>query len=216
MLGLNSSQILGTHYLTLNETLPTSGIIVIFGTSGAGKTSLISAINGPTQPRSGRVVLNDRILNGVESGICLAPEEHRVGYIFWDAHLSPHYKVRGNLCYGAAKGMAGQFDKLVALLSIEPPLDRLPDGLSDDEKQHVAIGRALLTVPELLLFDEPLAPLNIPCRRELLPYLQRLTCEINIPMLYVGHSFDKILHLVGKVMALENGQVKAFGSLGDV
>ena len=216
MLELNFSQTLGTHCQTLNETLPASGITAIFGVSGAGKTSLINAISGLTQPQSGRIVLNGRVLNDVENGICLTPEKRRVGYVFQDARLFPHYKVRGNLRYGMAKSMAGQFDKLVALLGIESLLDRLPGGLSGGEKQRVAIGRALLTAPELLLLDEPLASLDIPRKRELLPYLQRLAREINIPMLYVSHSLDEILHLADKVMVLENGQVKAFGSLEDV
>ena len=128
MLELNFSQTLGTHCLTLNETLPASGITAIFGVSGAGKTSLINAISGLTQ--SGRIVLNGRVLNDVENGICLTPEKRRVGYVFQDARLFPHYKVRGNLRYGMAKSMAGQFDKLVALLGIESLLDRLPGGLS--------------------------------------------------------------------------------------
>ncbi|MGD7780272.1 ATP-binding cassette domain-containing protein, partial [Escherichia coli] len=135
---------------------------------------------------------------------------------FQDARLFPHYKVRGNLRYGMAKSMVDQFDKLVALLGIEPLLDRLPGSLSGGEKQRVAIGRALLTAPELLLLDEPLASLDIPRKRELLPYLQRLTREINIPMLYVSHSLDEILHLADRVMVLENGQVKAFGALEEV
>lgn len=124
--------------------------------------------------------------------------------------------MRGNLRYGMAKSMVDQFDKLVALLGIEPLLDRLPGSLSGGEKQRVAIGRALLTAPELLLLDEPLASLDIPRKRELLPYLQRLTREINIPMLYVSHSLDEILHLADRVMVLENGQVKAFGALEEV
>ena len=124
--------------------------------------------------------------------------------------------MRGNLRYGMSKSMVDQFDKLVALLGIEPLLDRLPGSLSGGEKQRVAIGRALLTAPELLLLDEPLASLDIPRKRELLPYLQRLTREINIPMLYVSHSLDEILHLADRVMVLENGQVKAFGALEEV
>ncbi len=135
--------------------------------------------------------------------------------MFQDARLFPHYKVRGNLRYGMAKSMVNQFDKLVALLGIEPLLDRLP-AACPRRKQRVAIGRALLTAPELLLLDEPLASLDIPRKRELLPYLQRLTREINIPMLYVSHSLDEILHLADRVMVLENGQVKAFGALEEV
>ena len=216
MLELNFTQTLGTHRLDIHETLPASGITAVFGVSGAGKTSLINAISGLTQPEAGRIVLNGRVLNDVEKGICLTPEKRRVGYIFQDARLFPHYKVRGNLRYGMAKNMAGQFDKLVALLGIAPLLDRLPGSLSGGEKQRVAIGRALLTAPELLLLDEPLASLDIPRKRELLPYLQRLAREINIPMLYVSHSLDEILHLADKVLVLEDGRVKAFGNLEEV
>jgi len=216
MLELNFSQTLGTHCLQINESLPASGITAVFGVSGAGKTSLINAISGLTQPQKGRIVLNDRVLNDVEQGVCLAPEKRRIGYVFQDARLFPHYKVRGNLRYGMAKSMTDQFDKLVALLGIEPLLERLPGSLSGGEKQRVAIGRALLTAPELLLLDEPLASLDIPRKRELLPYLQRLAREINIPMLYVSHSLDEILHLADKVLVLEGGQVKAFGNLEEV
>lgn len=216
MLELNFSQTLGNHCLTINETLPANGITAIFGVSGAGKTSLINAISGLTRPQKGRIVLNGRVLNDAEKDICLTPEKRRVGYVFQDARLFPHYKVRGNLRYGMSKSMVDQFDKLVALLGIEPLLDRLPGSLSGGEKQRVAIGRALLTAPELLLLDEPLASLDIPRKRELLPYLQRLTREINIPMLYVSHSLDEILHLADRVMVLENGQVKAFGALEEV
>ncbi|MFU0446250.1 molybdenum ABC transporter ATP-binding protein ModC [Pseudocitrobacter faecalis] len=216
MLELNFSQTLGSHCLTIHESLPASGITAVFGVSGAGKTSLINAISGLTRPEKGRIVLNDRVLNDAEKGICLAPEKRRVGYVFQDARLFPHYKVRGNLRYGMAKSMESQFDKLVTLLGIEALLDRLPGSLSGGEKQRVAIGRALLTAPELLLLDEPLASLDIPRKRELLPYLQRLAREINIPMLYVSHSLDEILHLADKVLVLEAGQVKAFGNLEEV
>ncbi|MDQ4431434.1 molybdate transport system ATP-binding protein [Yokenella regensburgei] len=216
MLELNFTQTLGTCRLNINETLPASGITAVFGVSGAGKTSLINAISGLTRPQEGRIILNDRVLNDVEKGICLSPDKRRIGYVFQDARLFPHYKVRGNLRYGMAKSMAGQFDKLVELLGIEALLDRLPGSLSGGEKQRVAIGRALLTAPELLLLDEPLASLDIPRKRELLPYLQRLAREINIPMLYVSHSLDEILHLADKVLVLEAGSVKAFGNLEEV
>lgn len=216
MLELNFSQTLGTHRLQVAESLPASGITAIFGVSGAGKTSLINAISGLTRPEQGRIVLNERVLYDAEEKICLPPEKRRVGYVFQDARLFPHYNVLGNLRYGMAKSMSGQFDKLVTLLGIEPLLDRLPGGLSGGEKQRVAIGRALLTAPELLLLDEPLASLDIPRKRELLPYLQRMAREINIPVLYVSHSLDEILHLADKVMVLEAGTVKAFGNLEDV
>ena len=203
MLELDFTQTLGSHCLQIRETLPASGITAVFGVSGAGKTSLINAISG-------------RVLNDTSQRICLAPEQRRIGYVFQDARLFPHYKVRGNLQYGMAKSMVSQFDKLVDLLGIAPLLDRLPGRLSGGEKQRVAIGRALLTAPELLLLDEPLASLDIPRKRELLPYLQRLAQEIHIPMLYVSHSLDEIQHLADRVLVLEAGKVKAFGPLEEV
>ena len=157
MLELDFTQTLGTHCLQIRETLPASGITAVFGVSGAGKTSLINAISGLTRPQQGRIVLNGRVLNDVDKGICLAPEKRRIGYVFQDARLFPHYKVRGNLQYGMAKSMAAQFDKLVALLGIAPLLDRLPGGLSGGEKQRVAIARSLAMSPEVILFDEPTA-----------------------------------------------------------
>ncbi|RJT20007.1 molybdenum ABC transporter ATP-binding protein ModC [Buttiauxella izardii] len=216
MLELNFVQTLGDHRLAINETLPGQGITAVFGVSGAGKTSLINAISGLTRPQQGRIVLNDRVLSDAETKCFLAPEKRRIGYVFQDARLFPHYRVRGNLKYGMHRNASGQFDKLVALLGIEPLLERFPWSLSGGEKQRVAIGRALLTSPELLLLDEPLASLDIPRKRELLPYLQRLAREINIPMLYVSHSLEEILHLADKVLVLDGGEVKAFGNLEEV
>ena len=216
MLELDFTQTLGSHRLTINETLPADDTTAIFGVSGAGKTSLINAICGLTRPQEGRIVLNGRVLSDTQQDIFLPPEKRRIGYVFQDARLFPHYSVRGNLRYGMAKSMLPQFDKLVTLLGIEALLDRLPGSLSGGEKQRVAIGRALLTAPELLLLDEPLASLDIPRKRELLPYLQRLVREVSIPMLYVTHSLEEILHLANKVLVLEEGTVKAFGSLEDV
>ena len=120
MLELDFTQTLGSHCLQIRETLPASGITAVFGVSGAGKTSLINAISGLTRPQAGRIVLNGRVLNDTAQRICLAPEQRRIGYVFQDARLFPHYKVRGNLQYGMAKSMVSQFDKLVDLLGIAP------------------------------------------------------------------------------------------------
>lgn len=139
-----------------------------------------------------------------------AAEERRIGYVFQDARLFPHYRVRGNLQYGMAAGMRTQLNDILELLGIGPLLHRLPLTLSGGEKQRVAIGRALLTTPELLLMDEPLASLDLPRKRELLPYLERLAQDVNIPILYVSHSMDEILRLAEQVMVLDRGQVRAF------
>ncbi|MDQ1211836.1 molybdenum ABC transporter ATP-binding protein ModC [Pantoea anthophila] len=213
MLSLNFMQQQGDHHLAVDLQIPASGITAIFGVSGAGKTSLINAISGLTQPQRGRIALNDRLLFDAEQGISLPPEKRRIGYVFQDARLFPHYRVRGNLHYGMAPAMKAQFDTLVSLLGLEALLPRFPLSLSGGEKQRVAIGRALLTAPDMLLLDEPLASLDLPRKRELMPYLQKLAKQVDIPMLYVSHSLEEILQLADNVLVLDAGRVKAFGPL---
>ncbi|GME34633.1 molybdenum ABC transporter ATP-binding protein [Pantoea agglomerans] len=213
MLSLNFMQQQGEHQLEIDLQIPAKGITAIFGVSGAGKTSLINAISGLTQPQRGRIELNERLLFDAEQKIALPPEKRRIGYVFQDARLFPHYRVRGNLQYGMAPSMKAQFDSLVSLLGLEALLSRFPLSLSGGEKQRVAIGRALLTAPDMLLLDEPLASLDLPRKRELMPYLQKLTKQVDIPMLYVSHSLDEILHLADNVLVLDAGKVKAFGPL---
>lgn len=213
MLSLNFMQQQGDHQLEVDLQIPAKGITAIFGVSGAGKTSLINAISGLTQPQRGRIELNDRLLFDAEQKIALPPEKRRIGYVFQDARLFPHYRVRGNLQYGMAPSMKAQFDSLVSLLGLEALLSRFPLSLSGGEKQRVAIGRALLTAPDMLLLDEPLASLDLPRKRELMPYLQKLAKQVDIPMLFVSHSLDEILHLADNVLVLDAGKVKAFGPL---
>jgi molybdate transport system ATP-binding protein len=213
MLSLDFSQQLGKHQLEVNVQIPSRGITAIFGVSGAGKTSLINAISGLSQPQRGRIRLNDRLLFDADQRIALPPEKRRMGYVFQDARLFPHYRVRGNLQYGMSVKMKGQFDSLVALLGLEALLNRFPLSLSGGEKQRVAIGRALLTAPDILLMDEPLASLDLPRKRELMPYLQKLAKQLEIPLLYVSHSLEEILQLAENVLVLDEGKVKAFGPL---
>lgn len=213
MLSLNFMQQQGDHQLEIDLQIPAKGITAIFGVSGAGKTSLINAISGLTQPQRGRIQLNDRLLFDAEQKITLPPEKRRIGYVFQDARLFPHYRVRGNLQYGMAPAMKAQFDSLVSLLGLEALLPRFPLSLSGGEKQRVAIGRALLTAPDMLLLDEPLASLDLPRKRELMPYLQKLAKQVDIPMLYVSHSLEEILQLADNVLVLDAGKVKAFGPL---
>lgn len=213
MLSLNFMQQQGDHVLEVDLQIPAKGITAIFGVSGAGKTSLINAISGLTQPQRGRIQLHDRLLFDAEQKIALPPEKRRIGYVFQDARLFPHYRVRGNLQYGMAPAMKAQFDSLVSLLGLEALLLRFPLSLSGGEKQRVAIGRALLTAPDMLLLDEPLASLDLPRKRELMPYLQKLAKQVDIPMLYVSHSLEEILQLADNVLVLDAGKVKAFGPL---
>ncbi|MCK8564316.1 molybdenum ABC transporter ATP-binding protein ModC [Yersinia ruckeri] len=216
MLELDFTQQLGDLTLQVSAELPAQGITAIFGLSGAGKTSLINVVGGLTRPQQGRVVLNGRVLVDVEKQRYLPPEKRKVGYVFQDARLFPHYRVRGNLQYGMAASMRAQFDTIVNLLGIAPLLSRFPMTLSGGEKQRVAIGRALLTAPELLLMDEPLASLDLPRKQELMPYLERLSQDVNIPILYVSHSMDEILRLADRVMVMDAGKIRAMGGLEEV
>ncbi|MGV8003035.1 molybdenum ABC transporter ATP-binding protein ModC [Photorhabdus temperata subsp. temperata] len=216
MLELDFEQQLGDLHLQVDTQLSSEGITAVFGLSGAGKTSLINVIAGLLRPQKGRVVLNDHVLVDIEKGICLPPEQRRIGYVFQDARLFPHYRVKGNLQYGMSPVMKPEFDSIINLLGIEHLLSRFPLTLSGGEKQRVAIGRALLTAPELLLMDEPLASLDLPRKRELLPYLERLSQDVKIPILYVSHNLDEILRLAENVIVMDNGKVRATGKLAEV
>ncbi|WP_213992057.1 molybdenum ABC transporter ATP-binding protein ModC [Sodalis sp. dw_96] len=216
MLQIDIRQRLGDFSLEVTADVPAKGITAIFGVSGAGKTSLINVIVGLTRPQQGRIILNDRTLFDTDRRIFLPPEKRRVGYVFQDGRLFPHYRVRGNLFYGMAPSMRPQFDGIIALLDIGHLLKRYPATLSGGEKQRVAIGRALLSAPEILLMDEPLASLDLLRKRELMPYLERLAKEVEIPVLYVTHSLEEILQLAERVLILDNGKLKAFGALEEV
>ncbi|MDR0806299.1 MAG: molybdenum ABC transporter ATP-binding protein ModC [Enterobacteriaceae bacterium] len=216
MLTLNFKQRLGDLGLEIAVNVPGNGITAVFGLSGAGKTSLINAVSGLTCPDSGEIILNDRVLVDCAHNIFLPPEKRRIGYVFQDARLFPHYSTKGNLQYGMTPAMANQFDSIVELLGIGHLLKRFPMTLSGGEKQRVAIGRALLTEPELLLMDEPLASLDVPRKRELIPYLEKLASDVNIPILYVTHSMEEILRLAAQVIILDAGKVIASGELENV
>lgn len=216
MLDIDICQTLGNITLAVNTRLPASGISAIFGLSGAGKTSLINAIAGLTSAAQGRIVLNDRVLLDSAKGIHLAPEKRGIGYVFQDTRLFPHYRVRGNLQYGMAAEMQTQFDDIVQLLGIDALLSHFPHSLSGGEKQRVAIGRALLSAPDILLMDEPLASLDLPRKHELMPYLERLVQDVNLPILYVSHSLMEIKRLAHYILLLDKGKVCASGPLSQV
>lgn len=216
MLVLDFEQQLGDLSMVINTELASDRITAVFGLSGAGKTSFINVIGGLTKPQKGRIELNGHTLVNIEKRICLPPEKRKIGYVFQDARLFPHYRIRGNLRYGMARGMEDQFDSIVELLGIGHLLNRLPMTLSGGEKQRVAIGRALLTAPDILLMDEPLASLDLPRKRELLPYLEKMAQDISIPILYVSHSLDEILRLAEDVVILEKGRILAQGPLEEV
>lgn len=195
-------------------------LIALFGHSGSGKTSLINLIGGLARPDEGRIVVNGRVLVDVEAGIFVPAHKRRIGYVFQDARLFPHMTVMQNLRYGrfftpAAERYA-DFDAVIGLLGIGHLLDRRPGLLSGGEKQRVAIGRALVASPRLILMDEPLASLDEARKAEILPYIEKLRDEANIPIVYVSHSIAEVARLATDVVALAGGRATTSGLAGSV
>ncbi len=194
------------------------GVTALFGPSGAGKTSVINMVAGLLRPDAGRIAVNGLCLFDSGRGIDLPPERRRIGYVFQDGRLLPHLTVRANLAYGMRLTPAHQrfvtFDAVVDLLGIGHLLDRRPARLSGGEKQRVAIGRALLTSPAMLLMDEPLASLDAARKAEVLPFIMRLSREYTVPILYVSHMKGEILSLADRLVIMANGRVVACGDPG--
>ncbi|MGY0560971.1 molybdenum ABC transporter ATP-binding protein [Luteimonas sp. A277] len=182
-------------------------ILALVGPSGAGKTSVLNAIAGLLRPQAGRIEVDGRVLYDSARSINLPAHRRQVGYVFQDARLFPHLDVRGNLLYGrhAPRGQARRFDldTVVGLLGIGSLLERRTANLSGGEAQRVAIGRALLSQPELLLFDEPLSALDEARREELIPWLLRVRDEIRLPMLYVSHHAEEVRRLASAIHRLD-------------
>lgn len=213
MLKINVRKQLGNLSLVADLQIPAQGVTALFGLSGSGKTSLINLVGGLSHPDQGIISLNDRVLVDKSKNICIPAHQRKIGYVFQDARLFPHYSVKGNLCYGNKKIAQDKFEQIVSLLGIEHLLKRYPITLSGGEKQRVAIGRALLTDPEILLMDEPLSALDLPRKHELMSYLENLSQQIQIPILYVTHSLDELLRLAKNVVLLDEGRVLAYDSL---
>jgi molybdate transport system ATP-binding protein len=203
--------------LAIDFTAP-AGATALFGPSGAGKSSVVAAIAGLLRPHAARIVVDGQTLADTEAGIEIPTERRRIGLVFQDARLFPHLRVRANLNYGLRRAPPGPigFDEVVDLLGIAPLLDRRPHTLSGGERQRVAIGRALLAQPRLLLMDEPLASLDAARRAEILPYLARLKAAMAIPIVYVTHALDEVLYLADTLVLLESGQVRAAGPLAEL
>jgi len=200
---------------------PTPGVTALFGRSGCGKSTLISLIAGLLAPDAGRVVLDDEVLFDSQRHLSVDARLRRIGVVFQDARLFPHLSVRGNLDYGARR-VARQvprpvvFDDVLGLLGLAALIDRRPHQLSGGEKQRVALGRALLSQPRLLLLDEPLASLDLARREEVLPYLEKLRDAFAIPIVYVSHQFDEVLRLATRVVLLHEGRTVADGDIATV
>ena len=196
------------------------GVTVLFGRSGSGKTTIVNAVAGLLQPDRGMVSVDGWQLLDTQTGVCLPPHRRRLGYVFQDGRLFPHLTVRQNLSYGAwfaAKGAVREdMGRVVDMLGIGPLLSRRPAGLSGGERQRVAIGRALMASPRLILADEPLSALDEARKAEILPYFERLRDEVKVPILYVSHSAAEVARVATTVVALEAGRVTRIGTATDV
>jgi molybdate transport system ATP-binding protein len=196
------------------------GLTALFGRSGSGKTTLVDIVGGLVRPDRGRVVVDGQVLVDTERGVFVPSHRRRIGYVFQDSRLFPHLSVRRNLLYGRwfnrEAGSATDLASVVDLLGIGHLLERRPQSLSGGEKQRVAIGRALLAHPQLLLMDEPLAALDEARRAEILPYIERLRDERGVPILYVSHSVAEVARLATTVVILTDGKVTAVGPVADI
>lgn len=198
-------------------------VMALFGPSGAGKTSLVNMIAGLTSPDEGEIAIGERLVFHSESGLNLPPEQRRVGVVFQDGRLFPHLTVRGNLTFGRGRGKrapdgssAPGLGRIVELLELGALLNRRPLTLSGGERQRVAIGRALLSAPQALLLDEPLAGLDGERREEVLSFLERLKQERDLVMVYVTHRMEEVVRLADRLALIDRGAIQAAGAPRDL
>jgi molybdate transport system ATP-binding protein len=214
MLGVDVEKRLGDFFLSARFATR-NGVTAVFGPSGAGKTTLVNMISGLLAPDRGRIAIEETVLFDSDKRINLPPHRRRIGYVFQEGRLFPHLSVKHNLDYG--RRMCGQprdgaqMQRIIALLDIGHLVDRRPGKLSGGERQRIAIGRALLMRPRLLLLDEPLASLDVARKREILPYLERLRDEVGVPMVYVSHQAAELRRIATSVVRLIGGKVEAAG-----
>jgi molybdate transport system ATP-binding protein len=198
--------------------VPTPGLTALFGPSGAGKSTIIAAAAGLLRPEECRIEVDGRVLADTMSGVWLPPERRRMGLVFQDARLFPHMSVATNLRFGLRRAVPGpvQFDDVIDLLGIHALLSRRPHTLSGGERQRVAIGRALLAQPHLLLMDEPLASLDAARKAEIMPYLTRLKTAMRLPVLYVTHSLEEVAQLADSMVLINAGRVIGCGPISEM
>jgi len=205
-----------TGFMIAAEFSCEAPITALFGPSGSGKTSILSMVAGLRSPDEGMIRLAGRVLFDRAAGIALAPEKRHIGYVFQHHLLFPHRNVRHNLLYGWRRRPPSarpvDWARVVEVLELGGLLDRHPHTLSGGERQRVALGRALLCGPELLLLDEPVAALQQDLKSRVLEYVEQVLGEWRIPTLYVTHDSREVRRLVGQVVALEEGRVVASGA----
>lgn len=210
----------GLLALDVDFQAPAQGLTVLFGPSGAGKTTIVNAIAGTLRPDSGLIRLQDTVLFDSVRGIDLPLRRRRIGYVFQDGRLFPHMSVRGNLLYGWRRSPQrpprAEISRVIEILGIGPLLRRRPQSLSGGEKQRVALGRALLAGPRLLLMDEPLAALDAARKAEILPYLEGIRDGAGVPIVYVTHSIEEVVRLADLMVLIDRGRMVAAGTVVDL
>jgi molybdate transport system ATP-binding protein len=216
MLAVDVEKRLGEFTLAARFTAA-GGVTALFGPSGAGKTTIANMIAGLVAPERGSIAIDKNMLFDAANGIDVPPHRRRIGYVFQEGRLFPHLSVRKNLDYGRRMNGhaydAKEFAHITQLLDVGHLLDRRPRALSGGERQRIAMGRALLTRPRLLLLDEPLASLDSARKDEILPYLVRLRDEARLPMVYVSHDAAELRQIATNVVRLDGGRVAATGGI---
>jgi molybdate transport system ATP-binding protein len=209
-----------SFHLRVELDVPASGITALFGPSGSGKTTLLRCLAGLERASDGFMQFDGDVWQDETRGLCRPLHSRPIGYVFQEPRLFPHYNVRSNLLYGYNRIRSEErrisVEQVVEILGIEHLLERRVHRLSGGEQQRVAIGRALLTSPTLVLMDEPLASLDIQRKQELLPFIRRLHEELAIPVIYVSHTVSEILQLADRVALLKEGTVVGIGALNDI
>ena len=216
MINIDVIKQLTTFSFEFKQMVPCQGVTAILGVSGAGKSTLINLINGLIKPDQGKISLNDVTLVATKQNIFVPPEQRNIGTVFQDALLFPHLRVIKNLTYGAKNINRQKFDEIINVLNINHLLKRYPAMLSGGEKQRVAIGRALLTNPKLLLMDEPLSALDMPRKKELLSYIDILVNELKMPIIYVTHNINEVKRIANYVVILEQGKLLSHGETQNI
>ena len=211
MIALDFRLTQGTFALEVRERLD-GRITALYGPSGAGKTTILDAVAGLRRPREGRIEVGGRVLFDAAAGIDLPAYVRHVGYVTQDVALFPHMNVRRNVLYGRRDRPRLDLATVAAMLEIERLLDRRVSELSGGERQRAALARALLSAPDVLLLDEPLAAVDVERRRRILPYVERVRDELAVPIVYVTHDADEVRRLADHVLVLENGRVHRAGA----